>query len=118
MPCGRPSGVTRQHEPKRRGIVGGIDFEAATVRPCDRSRDEQAETKSPAATRILTARAERLEHPRQHLLRNRAPVMHLDDYLLRVSGQANTDRISMRPVLNSIGHEIRERLDDSMFVPR
>ena len=83
----------------------------------DGSGDEQPETKSSAPTRVLTARAEGLEHPRQHLRRNAAAVVHLDDDLFRVSGHADPDRRARCSVLNRIGGKIGERLYDAVFVP-
>src|SRR5688572_30794038 len=83
----------------------------------DRPRDKQPETESPAATRVFTAGPEWLKYPRQDVLRDFTTVMYFDNHLLVVSSHPDTDRGARTPVLNGIGGEVRQRLEDSMLVP-
>ena len=83
----------------------------------DRPCNKQPETESTAAPSVLTGRAEWLKQPRQHVARDRAAVMHFDDDPLLVAGHADSDWSSWCAVLNGIAGEIRQRLEDSMFVP-
>ena len=65
----------------------------------------------------MAPRPERLKDPWQDVVRDRTAVVDLDSHLLVVTRQTDTDRRPRRAVLNGIGREVRERLDDAMFVP-
>ena len=84
---------------------------------CDRLDNEETEAETVTAIRIVAARPERLEDSRQELARDRPLIVHLHGHEIGVSSEPHQHRRSRRPVLNGIGGQVRNRLEEAMFIP-
>src|SRR5581483_5112083 len=119
-----PSGVRgfdripREDEPKQRRAARRVHFQPAAMRARNGLRDEEPETESVAAARVVTPRTKRLEDPRQDVARDRALVLHFDGDVAFVSGHPELDGRPWRAVLDCVRGQVRNRLHDAMFVPR
>src|SRR5690348_5243902 len=110
-------GTARQDQTKHCLAMRRVDFDAASMSAGDRLGDKQPEAEPTAATRVVTAGAERLKYLRQDVARDGAVIMDVQSHLFTFPRKANANRRAGRAVLNSVRDEVRDRLDDTMFVP-
>ena len=82
--------------------------------PCD----EQPKAEPTPALRVMAAGAKRLEDPWQYIAGDRAAVLYFDNDLLSIPGDAEMHWRPRCAVLNGVGSEVRNGLQDAMFVPR
>ena len=94
-----------------------VDVHASAMSAGDRLSGEQSQAKAIAATCIAPARTEWLENPRQDVPRNGPTVVNFHSDALLVPGGANLHRRPGCPVLHSVRDEIRDGLDDAVFIP-
>lgn len=84
----------------------------------DGSGNEEPKTEPASPARIMAARAEWLKYTGKYGARDCAAVMYFDSHLLLVPRHAETNRRARCAVLNGVGGEVRDGLEDAMFVPR